>query len=416
MLLIIVFTNYPFGIGEEFAEDEMREIWSGFDRIVMLSLSKHTKRTKFVPPNAEVVRLREAGSIVLRYLRAFARTASPTSIREFLFGVFKHHANPYRALRWIYIYHFFGHLVEEEIRRRIDREADCDILLYSYWFGIAPYAFGRLRRRGYRFRAVARAHGGDSFMSRQFLPFRVQALLALDELHFISRAGMQDISEGLVSRVPGSRARLEVSRLGVRRLDSAVARPSDDGVLRIVSCSSIIRVKRLDLLIEALGHFCCGSVVWDHFGDGNLSHKIEALAQGRLGQRANVAYHFHGRVSKEALFNFYESEPVDLFVNCSDAEGISVAVMEAFSYGIPALTRNVGGMSEIVDAGRNGVLLPEHATAAQVCDGLEWFSALDEPRRCLLRRSAQETFRYGYNAITNYRKFSARIRSGFLEA
>lgn len=40
----------------------------------------------------------------------------------------------------------------------------------------------------------------------------------------------------------------------------------------------------------------------------------------------------------------------------SDSEGIPVSIMEAMSFGIPVIARNVGGMSEIVNE-ENGLLL-----------------------------------------------------------
>lgn len=46
----------------------------------------------------------------------------------------------------------------------------------------------------------------------------------------------------------------------------------------------------------------------------------------------------------------------DFLINTSDVEGISLSAMEALELGVPVLTRDVGGMSELVTDGENGLV------------------------------------------------------------
>lgn len=48
----------------------------------------------------------------------------------------------------------------------------------------------------------------------------------------------------------------------------------------------------------------------------------------------------------------------DIFLQPSIYEGLSIATIEAMSYGLPVIASNVGGIREIVDNGRNGILIP----------------------------------------------------------
>ncbi len=46
----------------------------------------------------------------------------------------------------------------------------------------------------------------------------------------------------------------------------------------------------------------------------------------------------------------------DMVINTSDTEGVSLTAMEALELGIPVLTRDIGGMSELVEDGHNGLV------------------------------------------------------------
>ncbi len=46
----------------------------------------------------------------------------------------------------------------------------------------------------------------------------------------------------------------------------------------------------------------------------------------------------------------------DLLLNTSDTEGISVSAMEALSLGVPVATRDVGGMTDLITDGHNGLI------------------------------------------------------------
>ena len=53
-------------------------------------------------------------------------------------------------------------------------------------------------------------------------------------------------------------------------------------------------------------------------------------------------------------------ERASLFILLSDSEGMSSAVLEAMSFGLPVITTNVGGISSVFKNGRNGVLIDQY--------------------------------------------------------
>jgi glycosyltransferase involved in cell wall biosynthesis len=112
-------------------------------------------------------------------------------------------------------------------------------------------------------------------------------------------------------------------------------------------------VKRQDVLIRAFGRM--KKVTPEpHLllvGDGPLLGELRSLAAD-LGLSERV--HFAG----------YQSEPerylglLSIFALSSDSEGMPVAALEAWAAGIPVVASSVGGLPELVEEGKTGLLVP----------------------------------------------------------
>lgn len=164
----------------------------------------------------------------------------------------------------------------------------------------------------------------------------------LRKAYFVSEDGMNYFSQ----KHKNITTSMKVSRLGVP--DRGVASASVDGVLRVVTSSNIYKVKRLELVARAIAQLTTFKVVWTHFGDGPRSLVSEVKrAASKAGN--NVQVKFMGRVKNFELMRYYKANPVDLFINVSESEGLPVSIMEALSFGIPVIATDVGGTREIVN-------------------------------------------------------------------
>lgn len=394
---LIVFTFvYPFGKGEEFLEEEMRVAEKCFDEIVIVSRAKDTSdKNKYIPTNARVVTVRKDMRTVGRILRAVKCVFFLRLWREFFFAVRTTDYAPATILKGIL-------LNESAVSYVISHEKewlapDEKAVYYSYWFN-AMFAFRNAKRmQGIR---ITRAHGGDCFYSRSYHPYRREALRNLDYVFPISEAGRRDIIEHYADEVPDLAEKVRTARLGIT-IPDALNPYSRQEERTIVSCSNIIQLKRLDLLIDALSEITDMRIRWIHFGDGALRGEMEQYAQQRLGEKENIRYELRGYMPNSELMSFYRSTAVDLFVNCSDVEGIPVAVMEAMAHGIPAIGRSVGGMNELIDASC-GVLLPEQADAQELSSAIQMILRLSPEAYTALRTAARERIERDYDAQRNY--------------
>jgi glycosyltransferase involved in cell wall biosynthesis len=231
----------------------------------------------------------------------------------------------------------------------------------------------------------------------------------LDALFFISNNGKQYFSEKLKKEKTG----FIVSRLGIDNPYSGERKIGQSDVFMIVSCSNMIPLKRIDLIIKALGITKAQKrIQWMHFGDGILKDQLSELANDLLGKSGKISYRFMGQYPNVELLKFYNQNRIDLFINTSSTEGIPVSIMEAQSAGIPVIATNVGGVSEIVVEGTGSLLDPDFSTT-ELAGLIEYYSVLDENEMNEIRINAITNWRQNYNASLNYSNFVSNINSIF---
>jgi glycosyltransferase involved in cell wall biosynthesis len=92
--------------------------------------------------------------------------------------------------------------------------------------------------------------------------------------------------------------------------------------------------------------------------DSNLEADFLLAGSGSLEKELRESIHKTPNLKMlgeiENQFHFISS--LDLMINTSSIEGISVAAMEAIQLGVPVIASRVGGMSELIKDGQNGYL------------------------------------------------------------
>lgn len=282
------------------------------------------------------------------------------------------------------------------------------LLLYTYWRGGQTVAAARYAAKHVSHAVVSRVHRYelyDDAFTRPFQPW-TSVYQQLRRVIPIAQHGLDYLRQ---QGVPVTH--LLLSRLGVSAQPVRAA-ASSDGVVRLVSCSSISHVKRLTFTAQTIQAFAfdCPDlrIRWTHFGDGPERPQLEAALRTAP---ANLQVDLRGQVDNAQVIHHYATQPVDLFILLSSSEGLPVSVQEALSMGIPVFATHVGGVSEAVDVnGDNGGLLALEEsvdTAARHLRNL--LVDTPAPQRAQRRDAAWNRWAERFNAENNHRALAQSL-------
>jgi len=94
---------------------------------------------------------------------------------------------------------------------------------------------------------------------------------------------------------------------------------------------------------------------------------------------------------------------LDVYIMTSLSEGFSIGLMEAMSTEIPVIVTKVGGNTEIITDGENGILIePKDVTG--ICEAVEYVVADSSLMECL-GKNARKTVDNKFNELGMYRRY-----------
>lgn len=265
-------------------------------------------------------------------------------------------------------------------------------LVHSHEYKSNFFAW-KLRRSFPELKLLSTAHGwtGNSWKERLvYYPVDKRLLRSFPQVISVS----SDITRELVSKgvqstrirtVPNAIEPDEFQRNDDLRNQFRSQNHLDPQALVIGAAGRLERQKRFDLLIDAVHKIVRGTAE-DRIrlmiaGEGSLksslTDQIERLGLGKhvtlLGHVSDIRAFFCG---------------IDLFVQASDYEGTSNAVLEAMAMEVPIVATDAGGTRDVVDDQKDAVVV-ETGSSDQLAKAIE--SLVNDPDRArTLRRNARQ--------------------------
>ncbi len=403
-MLNFFYVDYPYGNAEVFVEYEMRALaeYGDKDVIIYTLNNQNGGEKRFVPSNAKVISVHDENTAYI-YVKAAISMFSLESLKE-IANLFKEkHCEGFLRCVWrIYRYQLDAAKIISHYKK-MHTKGEKDVLV-SYWINQCAFALVKLKKMYPEIKIVSRGHGFDVLKERCYLPFRRFILAGLDRVYLINHRNKQYFEDNYGGWLDTSK--IEIEHLGVT-VPETVAVVDEKDAFRVVTCSSVIPLKRLDLMIDALSLIKDKNIEWVHFGGGPLFDKMKAYAEEKL-KNTSIKYVFMGQKSSSDIQRYYATTSINLFVNCSDTEGTPVSVMEAMSYGIPAIARNVGGNGEAV-SDDCGMLIPSAASAELLESAIENFYDMDKDSYFAKRQAARQKIEREFNAGVTYKEYIEKI-------
>ena len=127
-------------------------------------------------------------------------------------------------------------------------------------------------------------------------------------------------------------------------------------------------------------------------GDGSQRSSLEALAKDLKLQNTK----FIGQVDPGAIADIYDA--ADIFLNGSEIDNQPLSILEAYSCGLPIVTTDAGGIPDIVQDGRTGMVVArgDYSGMAERAMAL-----LNDPSlaKQLVDQGRRECLKYSWEAV-----------------
>ena len=176
---------------------------------------------------------------------------------------------------------------------------------------------------------ITRARGGsEEFVSRHFQP---DCMVFLTEYHRRKIMGRSPTKSVVI---PNAIDIASMDPRGKANLSEGLERPI------VLSTSALVRFKRVDLTIEAMGMLGIGTLI--QTSDGNMRKIWTKYGKRTLGNR----FIYTGKVDRNTLIDLYNQS--DIFVNASKKEAFGVVYLEAMAANLPVVTQRDHRREEII--------------------------------------------------------------------
>lgn len=373
--LVLITGEYPAMNGDySFIRHEIDEVASRFDRVLIYSFKPVTGPVADMPGNVHYVtalsQLSNLESLTALFNPPRLVAGVRSVMREHRSGRMRGHAG--LVLGNILTGERFAAAIVRGARRAGVTSAS-RVTAYSFWGSHGALALPFLPNRWHR---VVRLHRFDLYEGvGGRLPLRASLFGSADAVLPISDDGMRYLREHFGDLIPDgalSVVRLGTADHGCSPAPKPLAERGEGEPIRVVSCSSVIEVKRVESILPAMETIATERPVhWTHFGSGPHLTKLAEMVRSAQLRNPNLRVDLRGQIDNSEVLAYYGKTPIDVFVNVSDSEGVPVSIMEALSFGIPAVATNVGGTGEVVSKELgSGVLLPPRPETEQLVQAL----------------------------------------------
>ena len=277
-------------------------------------------------------------------IRSALFAISDRNVYKEIIHIIKDHKTTFKNIIKLFVYSYNSHFIYRWTKPYVDN----NVILYSYWFSYDSYACARIKNKNPNIFFISRAHAYEIQINRNSCnPYLMKSYVCnnSDIIAFISKDALRSFSHYYTLPFKNGM----VKYLGSTQKGSGYIAREQNDIITILSCSSMLPIKRLDRLVLVLARINKDRIHWIHIGDGPEKNTIQQMAKDTLDPNPYVTYEFVGYQKNDKVYSYLQRKDIDLFINVSDSEGVPVSIMEAMSVGLPVIAPRIFGIPELVD-------------------------------------------------------------------
>lgn len=261
--------------------------------------------------------------------------------------------------------------------------SDCDIIHAHY--ALPQGLLGVLLKKVRGKPLVVTIHGSDvSVLTKNPLTAPIVKFVLQNSDRIIT---VSDYLKNEVMKLGVEPEKVSVVYGGAGGLSTKKEKFDFDGTI-VTFIGSLVKQKGVDVLLEAFDDVPDAKLVI--IGDGEEGPSLRKLAKGRediyfLGYREDLASVF---------------EKTGVLVLPSRQEGFGLVLLEAMKAGVPVVATNVGGITEIVEDGRNGILV-EPENPKHLADAITRVIKDEKLRESLIRSGKDTTEKFSWRSMSS---------------
>jgi len=242
-----------------------------------------------------------------------------------------------------------------------------DIDIVNIHYPISNGLYFTILRKLLRFKLVISVHGGD--LLPKGIPedrYPIPLLLLMNSADWLV-APSQNMLDAILAKFPTLQTKASAIHNAVDMAEFELGGPEELQRGQHILCIALHQPRKaIDVLIKAFKVFSQNHAKVELWlvGDGPLRGQLEDLVQ-QLGLTEQVK--FLGLVDRTGVRQLLRQ--CSFFVLPSRAEPFGIAILEAFASRKPVVASAVGGIPEIIEDGKNGILVePDNPQA--LCDAM----------------------------------------------
>lgn len=403
--LYLVTKEFPFGEGEKsFVKPEYPYLRERFDVTIIVTelpdeiLNRH--RSKESEENVLVVSCKRN---ILGRICSYLRFLGEKSFYTEIFYIIKERKFIWRRTMRALMFGAAAETFYYRIKKLTAINGQTQAVFYFYWYDYKCFGLTMHKDKYPGIRIVARTHGYDLYDERELYGrqfFKMQMDKRLERIifaaeyakaYYLGRYHKQD------------NEKYSLHRLGVAdkciSSDSRKAEYTNNFLL--VSCSNVIPLKRVSLIIEGLAGLD-RNIEWIHIGAGEQLEALKQKAKRLLSPKKNINYKLMGALPNESVIQLYREKYVGCFITVTSTEGgAPVSVQEALSFGVPVIGTAIGELPQMIKG--NGVLLSENPDPEEIGHAIEYMESIYGTEEYFtMCEHSLKIFKNKFNASTNF--------------